>query len=1080
MKKFLSLLALMLLCSVGAWAQTALQYTELEAGVEYVFEHPTTQMYFNGDANKDNSILVRSIYVLELKDGTDNQYYIKRVADGKYVGTGTSDTPVMKDNKADAEAYTISFRPNNTNHVRFYRTTEGQTAYWLATNGSGNQTAHFQNSGDGEHSGWRVFKARECQINLPFTVTANKDENQTWYTIYQKNNNSNMYWNVANETQADLGQVKAASANIYDEGSAFCITGNFWDGFKIYNKKTGKGVTIASPTTDHSHITVSSSDATLVSLTMSGNEYYFYPKSATYSNVIGSWSYNDSFVAIANTAFYTGGRTVFTPWVAFPMEYVEDLAHIGDAKWYQMKVRNKWVSYDAVSNTFSDEADAQPGANAEASWFTFVGNPVAGFKIYSYAANKAFGADNANTDTRIKGVDPAQARTYIVKHVTYSENYGEWQIYDKATTAAYLNQQTTNMGYWQGGANGDNGNRFTFAEVAAYDDIEAVEYTMHDQNESVENFVVVKFQRDGSEFSTEVPAGGTYVSQTATGNVSPSNRTTTVTYTSEAIPFTPGLVYRLGVRPSGNNNTRYCGYRASDGKPLAEQNDDVEPCNEFAAENLWVFERVAGTANQFKLKNLAANAYLAGNGFNATGTAYTYAASSVNMGSIEEDGFTLANGQAVLGNHAGGDSGNENHQLGDWTATSTSYEDKLADPGSVFWVEAIDEKIPNLTNVGLARSTFLGVKQHPVNASAKETAAVTPNEANVKALFTVNFADCVSSSKYYRLANYETSRSGSNWVGTTTVAGPNGAILTAGRKAQSNVTDGGVAALWQFEESDGAYYLKNVNSGTCLFNSTANDAEVDLPIDKANAGTFALSNVSRQWWAVKTKTANEWLHQSNHADRKLLLWSGQPSLTGSQASLWSIEEVETLPLTIKTSKWASMCFPVAVTLPSELTAYYAVKVSTEGIGLAAIEGNIIPANTPVIVTTSEDLAAAKTYALTIGGEATAPEDNKFSGSTIPRQGYSETQYLYGLSSGSFHPINGTSVAANKAFIVSEENLIPSSSSPLRIYTFDDILTGISAVAAPAEQGAYYDLNGRMVAYPTTGVYVRNGKKIFVK
>ena len=31
-----------------------------------------------------------------------------------------------------------------------------------------------------------------------------------------------------------------------------------------------------------------------------------------------------------------------------------------------------------------------------------------------------------------------------------------------------------------------------------------------------------------------------------------------------------------------------------------------------------------------------------------------------------------------------------------------------------------------------------------------------------------------------------------------------------------------------------------------------------------------------------------------------------------------------------------------------------------------------------------------------------------------------------------------------------------------------------------EQQTYYDLNGRKVAQPTRGIYIQNGKKVFVK
>lgn len=1014
-----------------------------------------------------------SYFVFEQANATEGQWYIKDARSNKYLVVANlaadtqvtlSDSPTTywttSDRAADSgSAEGVRFMPNG--NAGFYLNNNGGFRIKASSAGGGCSTWVLEEvatiptiqSGwyciqvdygkDGYHngkSGWYVSGRAPIKAGgNSWGMRLSKDLDPTCYVYVTKGDGDNNY----------------TFEFMKDQTSAVTM------GFDCQSTSTNKKISL---------IPTSAGETTKWKIR--GNNAQWWRGWELYNVAsVGSTGTNS---ATNNYNYFTITSLVETPNFSplLPFVAAATVPTINTTKWYNLAVSGAYLVYDAANNKFG-YSNTKPADDNTNALFAFVGNQTNGYKIFSYGAGKAFGVNTIATDQVVTGVSEAEAHTYIFhQYDVDGELY--YQFEDAAKQDAYLNHLGAGLGYWVNGAYGDDGNRFTIEAVESCTDIVAVEYTMHDNNNSVDDFNVLKFQPNGSAFSSDAPAGGTYVDQSATGTVSPSNRTSTVNYTSVALPFTPGFVYRLGVRPSGDNNTRYCGYRASNGKPLAEQNDDAEPCNEFAAENLWVFERVAGTANQFKLKNLAANAYLAGNGFNAAGTAYTYATTTVNMGSITAEGFTLANGTNPLGNHAGGVS-NENHQLGEWSGGS------FTDPGSVFWVEAIDEEIPNLTNVGLARSTFLGVKQHPVNASAKTAAAATPNEANVKALFTANFADCVSSSKYYRLANYDTSRSGSNWVGTTTVAGPDGDILSDGRKAQSNVTDGGVAALWQFEESDGAYYLKNVNSGTCLFNSTTNDAEVDLPIDKANAGTFIPSNVSRQWWAIKTKAANEWLHQSNHSDKKLLLWSGQPSLTGSQASLWSIEEVETLPLTIKASKWASMCFPVAVTLPVELTAYAAVKVSTDGIGLDALASKVVPANTPVVITTSENLAAAKTYTLTIGGTADAPATNLFTGTTIARQGYNHGEaFNYGLSNGKFARMSGTTVAANKAFIHAEEDLAPAAGSTLRVYIFDDTLTGINAVEAPAEQGAYYDLNGRMVAYPTTGVYVRNGKKVFVK
>ncbi|MBO7280004.1 MAG: hypothetical protein J6V00_02450, partial [Bacteroidaceae bacterium] len=50
---------------------------------------------------------------------------------------------------------------------------------------------------------------------------------------------------------------------------------------------------------------------------------------------------------------------------------------------------------------------------------------------------------------------------------------------------------------------------------------------------------------------------------------------------------------------------------------------------------------------------------------------------------------------------------------------------------------------------------------------------------------------------------------------------------------------------------------------------------------------------------------------------------------------------------------------------------------------------------------------------------------------------------------------------------------------VRIRHIDDI-TNVEEIEAVAEDNIYYDLSGRRVENPTKGIYILNGKKVYVK
>ena len=98
--------------------------------------------------------------------------------------------------------------------------------------------------------------------------------------------------------------------------------------------------------------------------------------------------------------------------------------------------------------------------------------------------------------------------------------------------------------------------------------------------------------------------------------------------------------------------------------------------------------------------------------------------------------------------------------------------------------------------------------------------------------------------------------------------------------------------------------------------------------------------------------------------------------------------------------------------------------------------------------------------------------------TIGKTDGDNTNYI--LSNGAFHPLKkeGT-IGANKAYLQ-----IPTSAAreTLTISFDDEETTGIAEVRSKKSdvRGEWYDLQGRKVAQPTKGLYIKNGKKYVIR
>ena len=202
------------------------------------------------------------------------------------------------------------------------------------------------------------------------------------------------------------------------------------------------------------------------------------------------------------------------------------------------------------------------------------------------------------------------------------------------------------------------------------------------------------------------------------------------------------------------------------------------------------------------------------------------------------------------------------------------------------------------------------------------------------------------------------------------------------------------------------------------------------------------------------------------------------------ASAWLVEEVKTLDVTMNTvgnETWATLYLPFSVTTPEGVTAYTGTQKDENTVQLTAIEGGVIPAQTGVVLK-----GTATTCPLTLTNDAVAPvEGNIFTGTCLPISVTQETlENYYVLSTlqgviGLYWPQEGTTaLAANKAYI---DNTPAAGAAGYRFVFGDDTTVGIDgAQLGQPSDTPYYDLSGRRVVKPAKGIYIHNGKKVFIK
>lgn len=545
----------------------------------------------------------------------------------------------------------------------------------------------------------------------------------------------------------------------------------------------------------------------------------------------------------------------------------------------------------------------------------------------------------------------------------------------------------------------------------------------------------------------------------------------------------------------------------------------------FNKKSLWAFEQVKGTEANFKIYNFAAgvNAPMAVNG---TGDNTAVGMGTYNGGATSTDQFTLSTsdtGYAFLHTKAttylnashslldtNGDNNKEaNTGLGLWNANGT---------GSRFFFTSVDDMVPE--------TNFIGGYAPDENYTSENGYVTMPNTETINALYSYNNYKTASwlgaaidkvaaaegfalndiynlgtdAAKIYQIIAYADSNKDQP-IYANPCQKATGEVSTEDRTLYTSAT-APVAQTAMLLVKDGAnYYIEHANSEYWFPNISREDFKgtPDLPNDKGYSAPYTIhtANWMTNVFGLKIASTNKWL-VSGATDNKLTTVTEDPTTASNPAGFWLIKEIKSIPVTIGAAKWSTLCLPVAVTVPNDasLKVYTVSDVDNDGVmTLDEVAAGTVVAKKTGLLLASTSANESDTYDFAVSTEAgTSYANNILMGTTARRIGFNTgsvaapadvtiPHYALAQQDGvvAFYPSTLNILPANKAYI-KKADITTSGGDTNRALYMTGETTGVNnALIQNGEAEEYYDLNGRRVLYPTTGIYAtRSGKKVFIK
>ena len=205
------------------------------------------------------------------------------------------------------------------------------------------------------------------------------------------------------------------------------------------------------------------------------------------------------------------------------------------------------------------------------------------------------------------------------------------------------------------------------------------------------------------------------------------------------------------------------------------------------------------------------------------------------------------------------------------------------------------------------------------------------------------------------------------------------------------------------------------------------------------------------------------------------------------AAAWTIEEVTELPVKLTHASknrgaYGTIYSPVALELVDGVRAYTGYVTTEDGENVLVLEEftGVVPANTGAVLWQPEAKDNVVVN-LPITDEAgSVSEDNKLVGWVFTQVNPDMTGAYYSLGKKddlmAFYNYTGANLSGFRARIAKNEQMMATKSLRMRFQE----ATAIEEIISILQNNEVYDLNGRRVMTPAKGLYIVNGKKVFIK
>ena len=295
----------------------------------------------------------------------------------------------------------------------------------------------------------------------------------------------------------------------------------------------------------------------------------------------------------------------------------------------------------------------------------------------------------------------------------------------------------------------------------------------------------------------------------------------------------------------------------------------------------------------------------------------------------------------------------------------------------------------------------------------------------------------------------------------------------------NGATDG---AAWQLKTTtdstdegtifgyDGSH-LVSLSTGRAVYLSGGSQAKLaDYTV--TNFGTVEFGTTPDNKYAVYVKQGGQTATMHLWQDNRTGVDGSNGKNTGDVLTHLQLEEVESVPVHLNTAGLATFTPADDMVVPDGVEIYVASQYDTahQRINLSQVQGNVIPADTPVLLYG----AASTTIQLTYSDEedgAPAISVNAFQGRFAP-SAVPAGQEGRVLKEGEFVKVVPDFVRGMRAFV----SAAPSAGTRTAL-AFPGVTAVESVKTASEAEAPIYDLSGRRVTKPVAGqIYVQNGKK----